>query len=76
VDKRRARSGAYCRAAFDAFGRRERRLALAFLGTAFRTYPLAVFDPKMAHLASAAMRFRSDQRALWKPVPTNPRKSP
>jgi glycosyltransferase involved in cell wall biosynthesis len=75
VDKRRARSGAYLRAAYDAFGRRERRRAVAYLGAAFRTYPLAVFDPKMAGLASAAMRFRADQRALWKPVSTNDRKS-
>jgi GT2 family glycosyltransferase len=68
VDRRRARSGAHYRAAYDALTRREVRHALSHLGRAFRAYPAAFADPKMAGLASAAFRHRLRQRALWKPA--------
>jgi glycosyltransferase involved in cell wall biosynthesis len=68
IDKRRARSGAYFRASYDAFMRGERRRAAADLVSAFRTFPTAALDPKMATLAFAALSFRMRQRALWKPV--------
>jgi glycosyltransferase involved in cell wall biosynthesis len=75
ADKRRARAGAYFRASYDAFGRGERRRAVADLVTAFRTSPAAILHPKMAGLALAALRFRVRQRALWKAVATMERKN-
>ena len=73
VDRRRARSGAHFRASYDAFGRGERRSSAAELLSAFRSYPVAVLDPKVAGLAFAALRFRVRQRALWKLTPAGPK---
>ena len=73
VDRRRARSGAHFRASYDAFGRGERRSSAAEFVSAFRSYPVAVVDPKVAGLAFAALRFRVRQRALWKLTPAGPK---
>ena len=74
VDKRRARSGAYFRASYDAFTRGEQRRAVADLVSAFRASPAALLDPKMAALAFSALKFRVRQRALWKSVSLSERK--
>ena len=65
VDKRRARSGAYFRASYDAFTRGERRRA-GLTRDRVPYSPTALLDPKMATLAFAALSFRVRQRALWK----------
>jgi glycosyltransferase involved in cell wall biosynthesis len=73
VDRRRARSGAHYRAAYDAVTRREIRRAVSHVGQAFRAHPAAFADPKMAGLATAAFRFAVRQRTLWKPAASRKR---
>jgi hypothetical protein len=48
IDRRRARSGAYFRASYDAFARGERRRAAANLAVAFPTYPVRSLEPRRA----------------------------
>jgi glycosyltransferase involved in cell wall biosynthesis len=66
IDRRRARAGAYFRSSYDALARREWRRAASDFARALQTYPVAVFDPKMAVLAYGSLRFRARQRSLWK----------
>ena len=70
VERRRARSGAYFRASYDAFGRRERRNAAAHLLHAFREHPTALLDRRMLALAFGSLRFQARQRRLWKAAST------
>lgn len=70
VERRRARSGAYFRASYDAFWLGERQHALGHLVRAFQEHPLAVLDPKMVALAADSRMFRARQRALWKRTST------
>jgi glycosyltransferase involved in cell wall biosynthesis len=65
LERRRARSGAYFRAAYDAFARREPGRAAAQLAHAFREHPAALVDPTMLHVAIGSWRFQTRQRRLW-----------
>jgi glycosyltransferase involved in cell wall biosynthesis len=65
LERRRARSGAYLRAAYDAFARREPRRAAGQLARALREHPAALVDPTMLHVAIGSWRFQTKQRRLW-----------
>jgi glycosyltransferase involved in cell wall biosynthesis len=66
IERRRARSGAYARAAFDAFARGERARAVAYLGHALREHPAAPLDPVLATQVIRSLRHRARQRDAWR----------
>ena len=75
-ERRRAYSAAHFRASYDALGRRERWKAAGHLRRAFWEYPVALFDPKMAARAVAAVRRSlTRQRRLWNAASTIDRSS-
>jgi glycosyltransferase involved in cell wall biosynthesis len=68
-DRRRARASALLHVAVDALGRGELRQSAAALVSAFRTYPLVGFDPKVVRSAVRSVWSRRRIRRAWLRTP-------
>ena len=65
TDRRRARSAALLRVAYDSLERGDRRRAAAHLRAALRQYPIALLDPRLAALALVSIWRRTVLRRAW-----------